>query len=164
MQKFNDAQLKEQPVSNNLKNEFDGILVTNCFGTSVNIEAYEDFCNENNKMECEGCGILTSSKYDECFSCYIVGKHKCKSCKKYTNDEYELCYTCNMKDKHPCIKCNKMTNKKYKKCFTCNQPEPTEIITRIPRVPKRPPIQFNNITKDDIKQVRQCLCIITPSP
>lgn len=135
-----------------------------CTKTTKQPYEYCYTCNENNKMECEGCGILTSSKYDECFSCYIVGKHKCKSCKKYTNDEYELCYTCNMKDKHPCIKCNKMTNKKYKKCFTCNQPEPTEIITRIPRVPKRPPIQFNNITKDDIKQVRQCLCIITPSP
>ena len=30
--------------------EYDGILITNCFGCSVNIELYEDFCNKNNKI------------------------------------------------------------------------------------------------------------------
>ena len=33
-----------------LKNVFDGILVTNCFGASTNIDLYEKFCKENNKI------------------------------------------------------------------------------------------------------------------
>lgn len=33
-----------------LKNEYDGILVTNCFGCTTNIELYEKFCKENNKL------------------------------------------------------------------------------------------------------------------
>ena len=35
---------------NNRKDEYDGILVTNCFGCSTNIEVYENFCKENNKL------------------------------------------------------------------------------------------------------------------
>ncbi len=31
-------------------NEYDGIVVTNCFGTSTNIKLYEDFCIKNNKL------------------------------------------------------------------------------------------------------------------
>lgn len=31
-------------------NEYDGILITNCFGCSVNIGLYEDFCKNNNKI------------------------------------------------------------------------------------------------------------------
>ena len=34
----------------NLKDQYDGILVTNCFGASSNIELYETFCKENNKL------------------------------------------------------------------------------------------------------------------
>ena len=30
--------------------DFDGIIVTNCFGASTNILLYEQFCNENNKI------------------------------------------------------------------------------------------------------------------
>lgn len=30
--------------------EYDGIIVTNCFGTSSNIELYENFCKKNNKL------------------------------------------------------------------------------------------------------------------
>lgn len=32
------------------KDEYDGILVTNCFGCSSNIELYETFCKKNNKL------------------------------------------------------------------------------------------------------------------
>ncbi len=32
------------------KDLYDGIIVTNCFGTSVNIELYETFCKLNNKI------------------------------------------------------------------------------------------------------------------
>jgi len=32
------------------KNEYDGLVITNCFGTSVNIELYEKFCHDNNKI------------------------------------------------------------------------------------------------------------------
>jgi dTDP-4-amino-4,6-dideoxygalactose transaminase len=32
------------------KNEYDGLLVTNCFGASTNIELYEQFCKNNNKL------------------------------------------------------------------------------------------------------------------
>ena len=32
------------------KDEYDGILITNCFGASTNIEIYEQFCKENNKL------------------------------------------------------------------------------------------------------------------
>lgn len=35
---------------NKRKDEYDGILITNCFGASVNIEIYENFCKENNKL------------------------------------------------------------------------------------------------------------------
>lgn len=35
---------------NERKNEYDGILITNCFGASTNIEIYENFCKENNKL------------------------------------------------------------------------------------------------------------------
>jgi dTDP-4-amino-4,6-dideoxygalactose transaminase len=31
-------------------NDYDGILITNCFGCSTNIKLYEDFCAKNNKM------------------------------------------------------------------------------------------------------------------
>lgn len=31
-------------------NEYDGIVITNCFGTSVNIKLYEDFCKTHNKL------------------------------------------------------------------------------------------------------------------
>jgi len=31
-------------------NEYDGIIITNCFGNCVNIKVYEDFCRENNKL------------------------------------------------------------------------------------------------------------------
>lgn len=31
-------------------NEYDGIVVTNCFGTCTNIKLYEDFCKNNNKL------------------------------------------------------------------------------------------------------------------
>jgi len=31
-------------------NDYDGILITNCFGASVNIQLYEDFCKKNNKL------------------------------------------------------------------------------------------------------------------
>ena len=31
-------------------NEYDGVLITNCFGTSVNIELYEEFCKKHNKI------------------------------------------------------------------------------------------------------------------
>jgi dTDP-4-amino-4,6-dideoxygalactose transaminase len=31
-------------------NDYDGIVVTNCFGTCTNIELYEDFCKRNNKL------------------------------------------------------------------------------------------------------------------
>lgn len=40
----NINELKER------KNEYDGILITNCFGASTNIEIYEQFCKENNKL------------------------------------------------------------------------------------------------------------------
>jgi dTDP-4-amino-4,6-dideoxygalactose transaminase len=32
------------------KNNYDGILITNCFGCSVNIKLYEEFCQKNNKI------------------------------------------------------------------------------------------------------------------
>jgi dTDP-4-amino-4,6-dideoxygalactose transaminase len=32
------------------KDEYDGILITNCFGCVVNIEVYDKFCKENNKI------------------------------------------------------------------------------------------------------------------
>jgi dTDP-4-amino-4,6-dideoxygalactose transaminase len=32
------------------KDDYDGILITNCFGTSTNIELYENFCKSNNKL------------------------------------------------------------------------------------------------------------------
>jgi dTDP-4-amino-4,6-dideoxygalactose transaminase len=32
------------------KDEYDGIVVTNCFGTSTNINVYENFCKVNNKI------------------------------------------------------------------------------------------------------------------
>ena len=32
------------------KDEYDGLLVTNCFGASTNIELYEHFCKKNNKL------------------------------------------------------------------------------------------------------------------
>ena len=35
---------------NKRKNEYDGILITNCFGAAANIEIYENFCKENNKL------------------------------------------------------------------------------------------------------------------
>lgn len=35
---------------NERKDEYDGILITNCFGCSVNIKLYEDFCKEHNKL------------------------------------------------------------------------------------------------------------------
>lgn len=35
---------------NKRKHEYDGILITNCFGTSTNIELYETFCKDNNKL------------------------------------------------------------------------------------------------------------------
>ncbi len=35
-------------LSNINVNDFDGILVTNCFGCSSNIKYYEDFCKKNN--------------------------------------------------------------------------------------------------------------------
>ena len=41
------------PNINDLENridEYDGILVTNCFGTSSNIELYETFCKKYNKL------------------------------------------------------------------------------------------------------------------
>jgi len=31
-------------------NEYDGIVVTNCFGTCTNINLYENFCKKNNKL------------------------------------------------------------------------------------------------------------------
>lgn len=31
-------------------NDFDGILITNCFGCSSNIEYYEEYCKKNNKI------------------------------------------------------------------------------------------------------------------
>ncbi len=31
-------------------NNYDGILITNCFGCTTNIKLYEDFCNKNNKL------------------------------------------------------------------------------------------------------------------
>lgn len=34
----------------NEKDSYDGIVITNCFGASVNIELYEKFCKENNKI------------------------------------------------------------------------------------------------------------------
>lgn len=34
----------------NKKNEYDAILITNCFGCSVNINLYDDFCKNNNKI------------------------------------------------------------------------------------------------------------------
>lgn len=36
-------------LKNNL-NEYDGIIITNCFGNCVNIKVYEDFCRDNNKL------------------------------------------------------------------------------------------------------------------
>jgi dTDP-4-amino-4,6-dideoxygalactose transaminase len=30
--------------------DYDGVLITNCFGCSVNISLYEDFCKKNNKI------------------------------------------------------------------------------------------------------------------
>jgi len=35
---------------NEYKDQYDGILVTNCFGCSTNIEVYENFCKNNNKL------------------------------------------------------------------------------------------------------------------
>jgi dTDP-4-amino-4,6-dideoxygalactose transaminase len=35
---------------NELKDEFDGIIITNCFGCSVNISVYEEFCAKYNKL------------------------------------------------------------------------------------------------------------------
>lgn len=35
---------------NELKDQYDGVLITNCFGCTVNIELYEDFCKKNNKI------------------------------------------------------------------------------------------------------------------
>ncbi len=32
------------------KNEYDGIIITNCFGNCVNINLYENFCKKNNKI------------------------------------------------------------------------------------------------------------------
>ena len=32
------------------KDDYDGIIITNCFGCSTNIELYETFCKENNKI------------------------------------------------------------------------------------------------------------------
>ena len=32
------------------KDDYDGILITNCFGCSTNIQAYQDFANTNNKI------------------------------------------------------------------------------------------------------------------
>jgi dTDP-4-amino-4,6-dideoxygalactose transaminase len=31
-------------------NDYDGIIITNCFGCSCNIKLYEDFCKKNNKI------------------------------------------------------------------------------------------------------------------
>lgn len=31
-------------------NDYDGIVVTNCFGASTNIQVYEEFCKKNNKL------------------------------------------------------------------------------------------------------------------
>ncbi|ARF12496.1 aminotransferase [Klosneuvirus KNV1] len=33
-----------------LKDQYDGVLITNCFGCSVNINLYEQFCRHNNKI------------------------------------------------------------------------------------------------------------------
>jgi len=33
-----------------LKDSYDGVLITNCFGCLVNIELYENFCKKNNKL------------------------------------------------------------------------------------------------------------------
>lgn len=33
-----------------LKDSYDGIIITNCFGCTVDIQAYEQFCSENNKL------------------------------------------------------------------------------------------------------------------
>jgi dTDP-4-amino-4,6-dideoxygalactose transaminase len=35
---------------NKRKDDFDGVLITNCFGCSVNIKIYEEFCKNNNKL------------------------------------------------------------------------------------------------------------------
>jgi dTDP-4-amino-4,6-dideoxygalactose transaminase len=48
------------------KNDYDGIIITNCFGTSVNIELYENFCTKNNK-------ILI---FDNAASCFTTYKNK----------------------------------------------------------------------------------------
>jgi dTDP-4-amino-4,6-dideoxygalactose transaminase len=35
---------------NKRKHEYDGVIITNCFGTVCNIDIYENFCKENNKL------------------------------------------------------------------------------------------------------------------
>ena len=33
-----------------IKNDYDGVIITNCFGCSTNIKLYEEFCRDNDKM------------------------------------------------------------------------------------------------------------------
>ena len=57
------------PNINDLYNkidEYDGIVITNCFGTSTNIELYEKFCKEHNKI------LL----FDNAASSFTYYKHK----------------------------------------------------------------------------------------
>jgi len=35
---------------NEIKDDYDGVIITNCFGCSTNIKLYEDFCKNNNKI------------------------------------------------------------------------------------------------------------------
>ena len=37
-------------VLEQIKDQYDGIIITNCFGTCVNIELYQEFCHTNNKI------------------------------------------------------------------------------------------------------------------
>jgi dTDP-4-amino-4,6-dideoxygalactose transaminase len=44
--------------------DYDGIVITNCFGTTVNIQLYESFCKENNKLLIFDNAASSFSYYD----------------------------------------------------------------------------------------------------
>jgi dTDP-4-amino-4,6-dideoxygalactose transaminase len=44
--------------------EYDGVVVTNCFGTTTNIQLYEKFCKENNKLLVFDNAATSFSYYD----------------------------------------------------------------------------------------------------
>lgn len=48
-----------------MKSNYDGVIVTNCFGTCVNIALYEQFCKENNKLLLFDNAACSYTRYDD---------------------------------------------------------------------------------------------------